>query len=173
MFYTKISSNGVVLWAKQAFTLDYTESCVESICFDGFDIVLTGSFDDTMVFQDDTLYSYDGSEDVFIAKIDITGNKVWLKQAGGNYDDGGSAIITDDFGNIYLAGYFAHTANFGTFQFTSKDNNSDVFISGLDGNGNFTWADHGSGTGYDYPTSISYNQNNGLSVCGVTTGVLK
>jgi hypothetical protein len=169
LFYTKISSNGVVLWAEQAYTLDYSESYVESICFDGFDIILTGSFDDTMLFAGDTLYSYDGSEDIFIAKIDITGAKVWLKQAGGDYDDGGTAITVDDFGNIYLAGYFAHTANFGSFQFTSTDNNSDVFIAGLDGNGNFTWVDQGSGTGYDYPNSISYNFTNGISVCGVST----
>ena len=170
MFYTKISSNGTVLWAEQAVMVDYGESFAESICFDGFDIVLTGHFDNAMIFDGDTLYSYDDSEDVFIAKIDITGTKVWLKQAGGDYDDGGSAIIADDFGNIFLAGYFSHTANFGTFQFTSTDNNSDVFISGLDVNGNFTWADHGSGPGYDYPTSISYNPANGISVCGVTTG---
>ncbi|MDH3269655.1 MAG: hypothetical protein OEM46_12465, partial [Ignavibacteria bacterium] len=169
MFYTKISPNGNVLWAEQAFMMDDGESFAESICFDGFDIVLTGNFDNTMIFDGDTLYSFDGSNDVFIAKIDITGNKVWLKQAGGDYDDGGSAIIVDDFGNIYLAGYFAHTANFGTFQFTSTDNNSDVFIAGLNMSGNFTWADHGSGTGYDYPTSISYNPTNGLSVCGVST----
>jgi len=170
MFYTKISSNGTVLWAEQAVMVDYGESFAESICFDGFDIVLTGHFDNAMIFDGDTLYSYDDSEDVFIAKIDITGTKVWLKQAGGDYDDGGSAIIADDFGNIFLAGYFSHTANFGTFQFTSTDNNADVFISGLDVNGNFTWADHGSGPGYDYPTSISYNPANGISVCGVTTG---
>jgi len=149
MFYTKISSNGTVLWAEQVVMVDFGESLAESMCFDGFDIVLTGSFDDAMIFDGDTLYSYDGSDDVFIAKIDVTGNKVWVKQAGGDYDDGGSAIIVDDSGNIYLAGYFAHTANFGSFQFTSTDNNSDVFISGLDGNGNFTWADHGSGPGYD------------------------
>ena len=169
LFYAKISSAGTVEWAKQATNLDYSESFVESISFDGLDIVLTGSFDDTMIFDGDTLYSYDGSIDVIIAKIDITGNKVWIKQAGGNYDDGGSAIICDDYGKIFLAGYFAHTANFGTFQFTSTDNNSDVFISGLDGNGNFIWAEQGSGTGYDYPTSISYNLTNGISVCGITT----
>jgi len=123
-----------------------------------------------MIFDGDTLFSYDGNDDVFIAKIDITGNKVWIKQAGGDYTDGGSAIIVDDVGNIFLAGYFSGTANFGTFQFTSPDGNRDVFISGLDGNGNFTWAKQGSGSGSDYPTSISYNPTNGLSVCGVSTG---
>jgi len=123
-----------------------------------------------MIFDGDTLFSYDGNDDVFIAKIDITGNKVWIKQAGGDYTDGGSAIIVDDVGNIFLAGYFSGTANFGTFQFTTTDGNSDVFIAGLDGNGNFTWADHGSGPASDYPTSISYNPTNGLSVCGVSSG---
>jgi len=170
LFYTKISSSGNVLWAEQAYTTDYSESSVESICFDGNDIVLTGIFDDTMVFQGDTLFSMDGSEDVFVAKVDITGNKIWLKQAGGDYDDGGRAIISDGTGNLFLAGYFSQTANFGTFQFTSTDSNDDVFISGLDVNGSFTWVKHGSGPGYDYPTSISYNQVNGISVCGITTG---
>jgi hypothetical protein len=170
MFYTKISSNGNVLWAEQAVMVDFGESFAESMCFDGFDIVLTGSFDDAMIFDGDTLFSYDGSDDVFIAKIDITGNKVWVNQAGGDYDDAGSAIIADDFGNIFLAGYFAHTANFGSFQFTSTDNNSDVFIAGLNTSGNFSWAAQGSGPGYDYPTSISYNPTNGLSVCGISTG---
>ena len=170
MFYTKISPNGNVLWAEQAVMMDDGESFAESICFDGFDIVLTGNFDYTMIFDGDTLFSYDGNDDVFIAKIDITGNKVWVKQAGGDHTDGGSAIIVDDVGNIFLAGYFSGTANFGTFQFTSPDGNSDVFIAGLNGNGIFTWAKQGTGPGYDYPTSISYNPTNGLSVCGVSTG---
>jgi len=170
MFCTKVSSNGNVIWAEQAYTNDYSESSVESICFDGFDLVLTGVFDDTMIFQSDTLVSMDGSEDVFIAKVDLTGNKVWLKQTGGDYDDGGRAIISDGLGNLYLAGYFTHTANFGSFQFISTDNNDDVFIAGLDAGGNFIWAKHGSGPGYDYPTSISYNSTNGISICGITTG---
>ena len=45
MFYTKISPNGNVLWAEQAVMMDDGESFAESICFDGFDIVLTGNFD--------------------------------------------------------------------------------------------------------------------------------
>ena len=170
MFYAKISPIGNVFWAEQAVMMDDGESFAESICFDGFDIVLTGNFDYTMIFYGDTLFSYDGNDDVFIAKIDITGNKVWIKQAGGDHTDGGSEIIVDDFGNIFLAGYFSGTANFGTFQFTSPDGNSDVFIAGLNGNGIFTWAKQGTGPGSDYPTSISYNPTNGLSVCGVSTG---
>ncbi len=91
MFYTKISPNGNVLWAEQAFMEDFGESFAESMCFDGFDIVFTGTFDNTMIFDGDTLYGYDGSNDVYIAKIDVTGSKVWIKQAGGDYDDGGNA----------------------------------------------------------------------------------
>ena len=170
LFYSKISSNGDVLWAEQAYNLDFSESIVESICFDGFDIVMTGSFDDTMVFQGDTLYSYDESYDVFIAKVDITGNKVWIKQAGGNDDDGGRAIISDGSGKIFITGYFSQTANFGTFQLTSLLSSNDVFIAALNSNGNFIWVNQASGPSNEYPTSISYNSSNGLSICGTTTG---
>lgn len=170
LFYSKISSNGDVLWAEQAYNLDYSESVVESICFDGFNIVITGSFDDTMVFQGDTLYSYDESYDVFIAKIDVTGNKVWIKQAGGDVDDGGRAIISDGSGNIFITGYFSQMANFGTFQLTSLNSSNDVFIAALNSNGNFIWVNQASGPSNEYPTSISYNSSNGLSICGTTTG---
>jgi hypothetical protein len=69
--------------------------------------------------------------DVFISKLDTSGNFVWAKNiTGGGYDEG-NAIAVDISGNVYTAGVFAKTADFdmgsGIFNLTSAGGN-DIFV---------------------------------------------
>ncbi|NUQ23104.1 MAG: HYR domain-containing protein [Saprospiraceae bacterium] len=85
-----------------------------------------------------------GAEDVFITKMDISGNLLWAKQIGGSFSDYGTGAI-DASGNVYIAGTFSTTTDFdpgaGTFNLTPVSG-FDGFLLKLDANGNFLWVKH-------------------------------
>ena len=75
--------------------------------------------------------------DVFAAKCDGAGNYLWVNKSTG----AGSVhnICFDNFGNVYLAGFFSQTISFGSNNLASAGN-TDVFLTRLDSSGNFNWA---------------------------------
>ncbi|NDB76039.1 MAG: hypothetical protein EB141_10415, partial [Verrucomicrobia bacterium] len=68
-----------------------------------------------------------GSNDVFVAKFDLSGNFVWAKSAGGPGYDYSRGLDVDARGNIVLAGTFAGTGQFGQFNLTSAGA-GDIFV---------------------------------------------
>lgn len=91
--------------------------------------------------------------DIFISKLNASGEFLWAKNFGGTYNDGLAGIALDGLNNIYIVGRFNGTVDFdpgpGIFNITSSS--SSMFISKLDNNGNFVWAksvEVGGGDGY-------------------------
>ncbi len=119
-----------------------------AIAMDGSDnIYVVGYFANTVDFDPGAGtadLTSNGSKDIFIAKYDSSGNYVWAKQIGGTSFDQGIAIAIDGSGNVYTTGSFAGTADFdpgvGTANLTSASG-SGIFISKLDTDGNYIWAD--------------------------------
>jgi uncharacterized repeat protein (TIGR01451 family) len=58
------------------------------------------------------LSSTSGSYDPFIQKLDVSGNFVWAKSFGGVGHDYVQDLATDDYGNVYITGYFVDTVDF-------------------------------------------------------------
>jgi hypothetical protein len=167
MFIAKISPSGNVLWAKQAVGEDFGESIsYDLVCDADKNVIVTGYFDDTTIFQDTTLYSYDGSIDIFIAKYDFNGDLIWVIQAGGDYDDAGDAITVDESGNLYIAGDFQYTATFGNITLTSSNSARNIFYGALNPSGTFQWVEQSTGSNFARPLSIYYNQVNGIAISG-------
>ena len=67
-----------------------------------------------------------GSWDIFVLKLNASGNFVWAKQLGGTAQDRGESIVVDVYGNVYTTGWFEGTADFnpgsGTYNLTSAGN---------------------------------------------------
>src|SRR5260221_409050 len=101
------------LWAKSAGGISH-DRC-NGICTDvSGNIYITGWFGAPIVFGTTTLTST-GSQDIFIAKYDASGNVIWAKSAGGIYSDQGISVSTDAGGNVFISGSFSSTSiNFGT-----------------------------------------------------------
>jgi hypothetical protein len=78
-----------------------------------------------------------GTNDIFIAKFDSSGNFVWAKQMGGSSTFSSNRAMSsavDALGNVYTTGNFEGTADFDpgprTFNITSSGS-SDIFLTKL------------------------------------------
>src|SRR4030095_14166224 len=113
--------------------------------------------------------------DIFISKLDSSGNFVWAKTLGGAGIDDGRCIITDDEGNIYFSGSFSGTCDFnpdtGVYNLTSAGNN-DAFVCKLDSNGNFILAKQFASQGYSYACSLLIDDAGNLFVEGSFSGTV-
>ena len=73
-----------------------------------------------------------GGPDIFISKLDASGNFVWAKAMGGTSDDSGNSITLDASGHVHVAGDFdSPTISFGSTTLTNAGG-KDIFIARLD-----------------------------------------
>lgn len=117
-----------------------------------------------------------GNDDIFISKLDATGNFVWAVGFGSTSYDQGRSIAIDPFGNILVTGEFRNTIDFdpgaGIFNLTAPSGLYDIYVLKLDGNGNFVWAvsfgdpASNSDIGYAIDTDVTGN----VYVTGIYSG---
>lgn len=97
------------------------------------------------------------SNDIFISKLNPSGDFIWAKVMGGSGIEIPYSIALDSDHNIYSTGEFAGTADFdpsiGVYTLTSQGG-KDIFISKLDVNGNFVCAGRMGGINDDGGRSI-------------------
>ncbi|MBI2967293.1 MAG: SBBP repeat-containing protein [Bacteroidetes bacterium] len=144
IFISKLDALGNFVWAKKIGGTSGDESFSITTDTSG-NIYSTGYFQGTVDFDPGTgTYNLTatGLEDIFISKLDASGNFLWAKAMGGTSSDEGFSITTDWSGNVYTTGYFEGTADFdpGTGQYNLTATNNNIFISKLDSSGNFFWA---------------------------------
>src|SRR5438270_48822 len=69
-----------------------------------------GSFTGTVIFDpgrpDSVKATSTGSNDVFLYKLDASGNFKWAVHWGGTGNDDGWAVTADPFGNVYVEGTY-------------------------------------------------------------------
>lgn len=179
MFISKLDPTGNYIWAKQ-----FTCALGKGIAVDNnFNVYTTSAFNGTVDFDPGPgtftmATGVIGDADIFISKLDISGNFVWAKKLGGlntNPDDG-LAITLDANNNVYSTGYFSGTGDFdpgvGTYTMTSAGGtNNDVFVSKLDQAGNFIWAVQMGGTSsVDQGNSIVVDALGYIYLSGIFVG---
>ena len=100
-----------------------------------------------------------GDLDVWLLKLDGSGNVTWEKTYGGIGDDSAASVRQTEDGGYIVAG---GTSSFGA-------GSSDFWLLKLDGSGNVTWEKAYGGTGYDYAMSIKQSFDKGYIVAGYTS----
>lgn len=79
----------------------------------------------------DTTLSSSGRSDVFVAKLDTNGNRIWALQGGGVNDEKATGIVVDANGKCRVTGSFVGGTKFGVFEETATGvaGDQDVFVS--------------------------------------------
>lgn len=79
------------------------------------------------------------SSDIFITKLNNSGNFVWTEDGNAKYDDRATGVTVDNNGSIYVIGEFSDTLQFQNTHFTSLLNAG--FMVSYDQAGNELWFD--------------------------------
>jgi hypothetical protein len=154
------------IWANQAGGTSYDYGYGIAVDDNGNSYV-TGYFSSIATFGNTTLTSSSSEyADIFVAKLDSSGNWLWAKKAGGTSWDHGYGIAVDAKGNSYVTGYFYGSATFGTTTLTSSGS-YDIFVAKMDSNGNWLWVKQAGGTNEDGGISIAINANGNSYITGV------
>lgn len=114
IYVNKLDSFGAFIWAKPIGSTDNDYGKSISIDFSG-NVYITGYYIGTVDFDSGPPFHYlssEGAEDVFISKLNSSGNFVWAKSIGSNMEDFGNCITVNNIGNVYLTGYYSNTADF-------------------------------------------------------------
>lgn len=155
IFVAKFNISGNLLWKKVFTTSDDARmKAVETV---GNDIYVGGYFRGDLINGIDTLRSYtEGYDDLFVMKMDQTGNILWTRIIGGNDHDRINKINADESGNIYVNGYYRSTdlklAQNGSdtvYATETLQGNYDFLIAKYTSNGDLSWYDVNGGTGND------------------------
>jgi hypothetical protein len=175
IFIQKLDASGNLLWAKAmgGTPHDYGYSITTDA---SGNVYTTGTFFGIVDFDPSsgtTNLTSAGDRDIFIQKLDASGNLLWAKAMGGYSSDEGRSITTDASGNVYTTGFFYVTADFdpsaGTTNLTSASY-GDIFIQKLNAFGNFVWAKAMGGTSEDYGRSITTDASGNVYTTGTFRG---
>jgi len=160
IFIAKYNNIGIPQWAVSAGGPGYFDEGIAISINNSGNVYVMGKFENYAHFGTDSLIA--DPTNYFLTKLDSTGNFIWAKKIGSylNYGnpyllfDYSCGIATDNFGNVYIAGSFEGTTNFGANSLTCVGL-QDIFIAKYDSNGNNLWARQGGSIGMDKATSIS------------------
>lgn len=123
IYLVKYDSFGTMAWAKKFGGVNDDISRDLAIDVSG-NIILSGTFaSPNIVFGATTIFNTtptSPAEDVFVTKLDNSGNPIWAKMALGSQADRNFGVSSDPLGNVYITGIFSSpTATFGAFTLTN------------------------------------------------------
>ena len=172
VFVSKLDALGNFVWAKNMGGTAFDGS--KSMVVDATgNVYTTGSFQSTSDFDPNAgtfnLTSL-AAEDIFISKLDASGNFVWAKSLGGVSTDNGYGIVLDASGNVYATGSFQGTVDFdpsaGIVNVTTLGV-YDAFVLKLNAAGDFAWVKNiGGGSASAYGFSITLDATNNIYFTG-------
>jgi hypothetical protein len=170
-----LAADGDYLWAGALGGSSFGEGFAITVDAAG-NVYSTGNFQDTADFDPGAgtfeLTSF-GGEDIFVSKLDSSGNFVWARSIGGTFSDEGNGLVVDASGNIYITGYFANTVDFDPGPDTNNlvsDPSGNIFVLKLDSSGSLVWAKAMGGPISDEGLAIAIDRSGNVYTTGYFYG---
>lgn len=173
IFIQKLDSTGNFVWAKRIGGSGNDEISGPMALDPQGNLILGGTFTGAVDFDPGSstaFLSSVGFGDVFLLKLDASGNYVWAKRIGGQQgSEQCTALTMDAFGNIFIAGTLPWPVDFdpgpGTDILTSNGG-IDIFIVKYDSSGNYCWARAVGGSGLDRAYTLHTDGSGNILVGG-------
>lgn len=161
-FICKLNSSGNFEWAQQ-YGGEETDFGGDIITDQSGGVYLCGGFEGMADFDAGSgtfiLDGTNGGDDIFLVKVDLSGDFQWAVSAGSSESDGGDVMNVDSNGNIYVAGIFKETVDFdpgsGEALLTSAGG-SDTFLWKFSSQGVFQGVGQLSGPEGVFPFAVEF-----------------
>jgi hypothetical protein len=168
IFISKYSPSGGFLWARKAggssddrgFDLTVVQN----------DLFVTGYFTGWATFGNGAITLIGSAKDMFMARYSTSGSFIQAVKAGGNDNEEGKRITSDDAGNLYIAGYFKYNATFGSVSMVSSGG-KDIFLARYAGSGLCQWVRQAGGTSDDEGLSLTMLPSSEIAISGYFAGL--
>ncbi len=115
--------------------------------------LVCGIFNDTLRTSNDTIVTH-GDWDGFLARLDNTGEVLWLSAIGGANFDELHEIVVDDAGNGFATGTFSGTVDWNGSDVTGNAGREGVLVK-FDLDGELLWFRRANGYSTGYTVSVS------------------
>ncbi len=141
-------------------------------------IYCIGTFNGTVDFDpgiNSTILSSVGARDIYILKLDSSGNFLWAKSFESTFASYAHCVTVDVSGNVYITGAFYDTVDFDPGNGISNliaAGQRDAFIQKMDANGNFLWVRSFGGATDDISFYIDTDQNGNVFTTGYYNGTV-
>lgn len=174
VFIAKYDTNGNLLWVSSVggslgdtgygITVDNSDN-----------VIVTGQYKGTAQFGASTLISMNDPNtnlpayDIFVVKLDVNGNVLWVQNGAAKYDDRGMDLEVDDADNIFVVGQFSDTITFDNTYNNYVMNAG--FLLKIDAAGNELWMKKMSAV-QTLLYSVDVDQQNNVFITGDFKGTL-
>ena len=172
IFFAKYDANGNYVFAKAINGSPNKEPKTIALDATG-NIFIAGYFQSNVDFDPGAGFvslTSAGSDDIFIAKYDVNGNYVFVKQIGGTGSDRANGMMLDGSGNIFIAGNYTGAVDFdpsaAVASLSSSGGSQDIFFAKYDASGNYLFAKGTGGTGFDAADGICLDASGNLCIAG-------
>lgn len=164
IYVSKLDAAGNYVWGRAIGSTGPDAAFGMTVDASG-NVYVTGSFGGAVDFDPGpgvTTLTSAGGLDIFILKLDASGNFLWAKSIGAAGADEGSCVRVDGTGNVYTTGYFSSTPDFdpgsGVINMTASSGGTDGFVVKFDPAGNYLWANQVAASVTSVASSIAvYN----------------
>jgi hypothetical protein len=163
----KLDPMGNCVWSKRFGDAGFQQTSAVAVDALG-NVIIAGILGGTVDFGGGPLIGA-GGEDVFVAKLDPTGQHLWSKRYGDAQDQVVGGIVVGPTGDIAVVGSFKGTIDFGGNPLTSAGG-FDGFVAQLDAEGNQVWSRSFGGSQDDGATSVAVDGAGDVALTGTFRG---
>ncbi len=176
IYVSKLDASGGFVWAK-AFA--DSASGTPQIAVDATgNIYVAGAFFNTQDFDPGpgtSLLTSAGQTDIFIMKMDGSGNLLWVQHIGGPNLDLSAGLVVDAGGNVYTTGRFSGTVDFdpgaGVSNLSTPSASiTGAFVTKLDASGALVWVRQLATSANASGTCIALTATGNVYTAGIFTG---
>jgi hypothetical protein len=169
VFVALVDPAGNSLWARR-FGDAFPERCSGVAADSAGNVLLAGHFWNAIDFGGGVLSSA-GMNDLFLAKLDASGQHLWSRRYGDAADQSGlqNAVAVDGAGNIALSGTIQGSVDFGGGPL-APGGGLDAFVAKLDAQGNHLWSRRFGDGADQYANALAVDATGSVLLTGYFAG---